>query len=256
MAHHSPSHTGSYSQPEDTNVPVVLEYSVRPLCCASARAARIWRITRVIFKLIYLIIRRLLDLLVLLVRPDASKEAELLVLRHQNAVLRRQVVRVRYDPADRAWLACLSRLLPRRRWAEVLGVTPATILRWHRRLVARTWDYTARRRPGRPPTAAAIRHPVTGIAKDNPTWSHRRIHGELAGLGYTLAPSTVWKILTAAGIDPAPRRSGTTWKQFLTAQARGIIACDFCTVDTVWLKRLLRAGLHRAPHPPGCTSPG
>ena len=99
-----------------------------------------------------------------------SKDAELLVLRHENAVLRRQIGRVRYEPADRLWLAALSRLVPRRGWGEVFPVTPATLLAWHRRLVARKWDYTSRRCPGRPSTAAAIRKLVIRIATENPAW--------------------------------------------------------------------------------------
>ena len=173
-----------------------------------------------------------------LTRREASKEAELLVLRHENAVLRRQIRRVRYQPGDRLWLAALSRLIPRRRWGEVFMVTPATLLAWHRRLVTRKWDYTSQRRPGRPSTAAAIRKLVIRIATENPAWGHRRVQGELVKLGHPIAASTVWQILHAAGIDPAPRRAGPTWKQFLTAQARGILAVDFVHVDTVLLRRL------------------
>ena len=117
-------------------------------------------------------------------------------------------------------------------------VTPATLLAWHRRLVARKWDYTRRRRPGRPSTATAIRKLVIRLATDNPTWGHRRVQGELIRLGHPIASSTVWQILHAAGIGPAPRRSGPTWKQFLTAQARGILAVDFVHVDTVLLRRM------------------
>jgi hypothetical protein len=108
-----------------------------------------------------------------LAQREVSKDAELLVLRHQNAVLRRQSGRVRYQPTDRLRLAALSQLIPRRRWGEVFAVTPATLLAWHRRLAARKWDYTSRRRPGRPPTAAAIRKLVIRIATENPTWGHR-----------------------------------------------------------------------------------
>jgi putative transposase len=167
-----------------------------------------------------------------------SKEAELLVLRHENAVLWRQVSRPRYEPADRIWFAALSSLVPCHRWPAVFPVTPATILRWHRRLVARKWTYTDQRRPGRPPTATAVKKLILKMARDNPGWGHRRIQGELSRLGHQVAPSTVWQILNAAGIDPAPRRSGPTWRQFLATQAHGIIACDFFTVDTVTLKRL------------------
>ena len=115
---------------------------------------------------------------------------------------------------------------------------PATLLAWHRRLVARKWDYTSRRRPGRPSTAAAIRKLVIRIATENPMWGHRRVQGELIRLGHPIAASTVWQIMHDAGIGPAPRRSGPTWKQFLTAQARGILAVDFLHVDTVLLRRL------------------
>ena len=173
-----------------------------------------------------------------LTRRELSKDAELLVLRHENAVLRRQISRVRYQPSDRLWLAALSRLIPRRRWGEVFAVTPATLQAWHRRLVTRQWNYTNRRRPGRPSTAPAIRKLVIRMATDNPACGHRRVQGELVRLGHRIAASTVWQILHTAGIDPAPRRTGPTWKQFLTAQARGILAADFVHVDTVLLRRL------------------
>jgi putative transposase len=192
----------------------------------------------VIFSSVYLVVRSLLACLMVLGRGEVSKDAELLVLRHENAVLRRQSGRVRYQPADRLWLAVLSRLIPRRRWGEVFAVTPATLLTWHRRLVTRKWDYTSRRRPGRPPTASAIRKLVIRIATDNPRWGHRRVQGELVRLGHSIAASTVWQILHDAGIDPAPRRSGPTWKQFLTAQAHSILAADFVHIDTVLLRRI------------------
>jgi putative transposase len=192
----------------------------------------------VIISVVYLLVRCLLGCLMMLARHRMSKDAELLVLRHENAVLRRQVGRIRYEPGDRLWLAALSQLVPRRRWGEVFAVTPATLLAWHRRLVTRTWDHANRRRPGRPSTAAAIRKLVIRIATDNPAWGHRRVQGELVRLGHQIAASTVWQILHDAGIDPAPRRSGPTWKQFLTAQARGILAVDFVHVDTVLLRRL------------------
>jgi transposase InsO family protein len=192
----------------------------------------------VILSVAYLLIRCLLSCLLVLTRSQVSKDAELLVLRHENAVLRRQISRIRYQAGDRLWLAALSRLVPRRRWGEVFMVTPATLLAWHRRLVARKWDYSSRRRPGRSSTTAAIRKLVIRIATDNPAWGHRRVQGELVRLGHQIAASTVWQILRDAGIDPAPRRAGPTWKQFLTAQARGIIAADFVHVDTVLLRRL------------------
>ena len=172
----------------------------------------------------YFLFGRLLTVAALRFRGDAEKDAELLVLRHEVAVLRRQVHHRRYRPADRVWLAALSRLVPRRRWAEVFAVTPATLLRWHRRLVAGKWTYAQRRRPGRPPTSAALRQLVLRLAKENPTWGDRRIQGELVGLGYRIAHSTVWEILAKAGVDPAPRRCGPTWREFLSAQSGQIIA--------------------------------
>ncbi|GIF02457.1 integrase core domain-containing protein [Paractinoplanes rishiriensis] len=184
----------------------------------------------------YLILRQVLQLIVVGMRGERSKEVEILVLRHQVAVLRRQVKRLDLEPADRAVLSGLSRLLPRPRWATFL-VTPATLLRWHRTLIAGKWTYP-RRRPGRPPVRAEIRALVLRLATENPSWGHRRIQGELVGLGYRVAASTVWSILTNAGVDPAPRRSGPTWTQFLTAQARGILACDFLHVDTIGLTRI------------------
>jgi transposase InsO family protein len=192
----------------------------------------------VIISMGYLLVRCLLGGLMVLARREVSKDAELLVLRHENAVLRRQTGRIRYQPGDRLWLAALSRLIPRRRWGEVFAVTAATLLAWHRRLVARKWDYTNRRPPGRPSLPAAIRKLVIRIATDNPAWGHRRVQGELVRLGHQIAASTVWQILHNAGIDPAPRRAGPTWKQFLATQARGIVAVDFVHVDTVLLRRV------------------
>ncbi|PZS37652.1 MAG: hypothetical protein DLM62_18100 [Pseudonocardiales bacterium] len=192
-----------------------------------------WDYRRVIFSIVYLLTRRLLGCLMVMARREVSKDAELLVLRHQNAVLRRQVSRPRYQPADRLWLAALSRLIPRHRWGEVFAVSPATLLAWHRRLVKRKWDYTNRRSPGRPPAATAVRKLVIRIAMDNPTWGHRRVQGELVRLGHPFAASTGRQILHDAGIDPAPRRTGPTWKQFVIAQARGFLAVGFVHVDTV-----------------------
>ena len=191
-----------------------------------------------LLKIVYLLVRRVLGLAVLVFRRDLAKDAELLVLRHENAVLRRHAGRIRYEPADRVWFAALARLIPRRRWAEIFPVTPATLLAWHRKLAARKYDTSRRRKPGRPPTVRSIARLVVRLAKENPLWGYRRIHGELTKLGVTIAPSTVWEILRAAGIDPAPRRSGPTWRQFLHAQAAGILAVDFLHVDTVLLKRL------------------
>ncbi|MFD9947467.1 integrase core domain-containing protein [Nonomuraea sp. NPDC059023] len=192
-----------------------------------------------LLSLIYRVVRCLCGLVAVLVRSDLSKEAELLVLRRENQVLRRQFGgQPRWGRADRLWFAALSRLIQRRRWAEVFPVTPATILRWHRNLVARKWTFTDRRRPGRPCTRQSVKALIVRMARENPTWGHRRIQGELACLGYTIAASTVWEILHRTGIDPAPRRAGPSWRQFLTAQAHAIIACDFLVVETILLKRL------------------
>jgi putative transposase len=154
--------------------------------------------------LAYMIARFVLEVAAALMRREVSKDVELLVLRHENAVLRRQVKRVRYEAADRMWLAALSRLIPRHRWPQVFGVNPNTLLRWHRRLVAWRWTYPRGATPGRPPTPASVRRLVVTMARQNPRWGHRRIQGELARLGRKIAYSTVWEILKKAGIDPAP----------------------------------------------------
>ncbi len=191
-----------------------------------------------LLKIVYLLTCRMLRLAVVVFRGDRAKDAELLVLRHENAVLRRRAGRVRYEPGDRVWFAAVARLLPRRRWTGIFPVTPATLLAWHRKLADRKYDTSKRRKPGRPPTGPGIARLVVRLARENPLWGHRRIHGELAKLGVTVAPSTVWEILRAAGTDPAPRRCGPTWRQFLAAQAGGILAVDFLHVDTVLLKRM------------------
>jgi transposase len=168
---------------------------------------------------------KLLSWMVLLrTHSDAAKEIEILVLRHQLAVLRRRTPRPRIRWTDRAVIAALARLLPARRRFGFL-ITPATILRWHRQLVRRRWT-TRPARAGRPAVAAGVRALIVRLATENPTWGYRRVHGELAGLGYRIGASTVWKILRAAGIDPAPRRTGPTWAQFLRSQAQAILACD------------------------------
>jgi transposase InsO family protein len=186
-------------------------------------------------RLLYLSFCQLLGWLVLMARRSATKDAELLVLRHEVAVLRRQVARPRLDWADRAVLAGLSRLLPPWVWQGRL-VQPTTLLRWHRDLVRRRWSYP--HRPGRPGVAAEIRHLVLRLARENPSWGYRRVHGELCRLGYKIGASTVWCILQRAGVAPAPKRSALTWRQFLRAQANSVLAVDFFTVDTVLLKRL------------------
>jgi putative transposase len=182
----------------------------------------------------YRLVRLIIDLLVLRGRRDRSKDVEILVLRHQLTVLHRQHPHPRFEPDDRAILTALARVLDRERWSLFL-VKPDTIVRWHRRLVARHWTYP--HRPGRPATIAETRGAILRFARENPTWGYRRIHGELTQLGITIAASTVWTILKNAGIDPAPGRNAESWTTFLRAQAAGIVACDFFTVDTVLLRR-------------------
>ena len=186
----------------------------------------------------YLAVLRVFGWLALLARSDCVKDAEILILRHQVAVLQRQVEAPRLSWADRAVLAALARLLPGSRLRQVrLIVSPRTVLRWHADLVRRRWTFP-RRALGRPRTGQSLRSLVLEMARDNPSWGYRRIHGELGCLGHKLAPSTVWRILKDAGIDPAPTRSGQTWRAFLEAQAKTILAVDFFHVDTVLLRRL------------------
>ena len=154
-------------------------------------------------RLIYQMFSTLLGWIVLRTRSDTTKEIEILVLRHQLAVLQRRTPRPRMSWTDRALIAALTRLLPVRRRLGLL-VTPATILRWHRQLIARRWT-TQPARPGRPAIPAGVRALILRLATENPTWGYRRIHGELAGLGYRIGASTVWTILHTAGIDPSPR---------------------------------------------------
>jgi transposase len=168
----------------------------------------------------YLAVLRVFGWLALLARSDRAKDAELFILRHQVAVLQRQVKTPMLSWADRAVLAALARLLPGSQLRQLrLIVSPRTLLRWHADLVRRRWA-CQRRTPGRPRTAPAVRALVLEMARDNPSWGYRRIHGELAGLGHKLAPSTVWQILKEAGIDPAPTRSGQAWRTFLDARRR------------------------------------
>jgi putative transposase len=187
-----------------------------------------------VFRLGYWLARRLFELVFLLARSERRKEAEILLLRHELQVLRRQVARPQPRPADRVVLAALSQTLPR---VRSLLVEPATLLRWHRELVRRRWTFP-RRPPGRPPIVSQARQLVLRLAAENPSWGYKRIHGELTGLGYTLSPSTVWNILRRHGIEPVPGRTRLTWREFLRQQAAGIVECDFFTVDTIWLRRL------------------
>lgn len=198
-------------------------------------ALEVGRSRGMVLSFLYWALRRLLELLVLRMRSQRAKEIEILVLRHQLQLLERQVARPQLRPADRALLAALSRMLPRRAWAPFF-VTPATLLRWHRELVARRWTYP-HRPPGRPGTPVGVRELVLRLARENPGWGYRRIQGELVGLGIRIAASTVWTILREAGVEPAPRRLESSWRGFLRRQAASIIECDFLTVDTAFLKR-------------------
>jgi putative transposase len=176
----------------------------------------------VVISCLYWLFRHLVGLVVLRCRSEAANQVEILVLRHELAVLRRQGARPNCRRPDRVFLAALARLLPRDRWGSVF-VRSETIRCGHRAVVQRRWTYP-QRRPGRPATDPEIRALILQLAQENPAWGYRRIHGELAGLGVRLAASAVWTIVRNAGIDPAPRRSSETWRAFLRAQANGIIA--------------------------------
>ena len=185
-------------------------------------------------RFVFLLITRVASWLQLSRHEEAWQTAEILILRHQLAVLQRQQPR-RPDLnwADRALLAALLSVIPKaRRQGLRLLVTPDTILRWHRDIARRRWAARSKRgRTGRPATRRNIKALVLRLARENPGWGHRRIHGELAGLGANVAASTVWEILRTNGIDPAARRTGPSWAQFLRSQAEAILACDFFSVD-------------------------
>ena len=167
-----------------------------------------------------------------------QRDAEILALRHQLLVLQRQIERAKFTETDRTILALLSGVFDRRRLGDVfLIVRPATVIGWHRRLVARHWTQRPTAKKGRPPIEPEIRKLVIRLAGENPAWGYRPIHGELARLGHQVAASTVWKILRAAGIDPTRDRTGPTWLEFIRSQAAGIIATDFACVDTAFLRR-------------------
>jgi len=205
-------------------------------------------------RLAYLTLCRSIQLLAQLTRGDAAKDLEILVLRHQLTVLRRQLPRPRLAPADRALLAAASRVLPRARWS-CFFVTPETLLRWHRRLAAGAWTYP-RRGPGRPPLGQEVQQLIVRLARENPTWGYLRIKGELLRLGVQVSATAIRTLLRRHRLDPAPRRAATTWRAFLSQQAAGIVACDFFTVDTVSLRRLYVCCSSSNWTPGGSTWPG
>jgi putative transposase len=186
------------------------------------------------FSFLYLAVRALLGALVRS-RGLHVRDVELLVLRHELEILRRQVARPKLGMPDRALLAAAACHLPRSS-RGVLLVTPRTLLRWHQALVRRKWRQTARR-PGRPKLPAEVRELVWRLARENPRWGHRRICGELAKLGFDVSPTSIRRLLAHARLEPAPRRSGPSWREFLRAQAASIVACDFFTVESLFLRR-------------------
>jgi hypothetical protein len=191
----------------------------------------------VLLRLTYLGVTNALAMLRLLPMSDCAKDAEILALRHQITVLQRQLhgQKVRFTPADRAFLAALLHRLPRDLLHRIrLLVRPDTVLRWHRDLIAaRHARISHPKRAGRPPTVRSIRALVLRLARENSSWGYRRIHGELLVLGIKVAASTVWEILHDAGIDPAPERTSTAWATFLHSQAQTILAADFFETVTL-----------------------
>jgi transposase InsO family protein len=186
--------------------------------------------------LAYLVVRNLFALVWLLARRRRSKELEILVLRHQLLMLRRQARQPKLTRADRVLLAALSRSLPRVAWTG-FPVKPETLLRWHRQLVARRWTY-AHRAAGRPPLESSLSALIRRLGRENPHWGYKRIVGELKGLGITVSATSVRKVLLEAGLQPAPKRTHSSWRSFLRAHAASMLACDFLTVETAFLQRI------------------
>jgi putative transposase len=183
----------------------------------------------------YLLLRRVLQFAVLRWRSNEFTELEIVVLRHELAILRRQTRRPAMTTIDRMFLAAASQLLPRTRWRSFM-ITPTTLLRWHRRLVAKRWTYP--RRAGRPGIRREVRDLVLRLARENPRWGYQRIVGELKGLGVTVSATTVRTWLRAGGLGPVGTRRGVTWREFIRAHRHSMLAVDFFTVETIWLQRL------------------
>jgi len=190
----------------------------------------------VLVSFVYVVACRLFALVLLLGRSDGSKELELVLLRHELAILRRDTRRPQLTARDRLALAALSRVLPRRSW-HAFPVTPETLLRWHRRIITRHWTYP-HRQPGRPPLGTEVRELILRLARENSHWGYVRIVGELRKLGITVSATLVRNVLARSGIPPAPQRDQLSWRSFLRQHAETMLACDFFTVDTVWLRRL------------------
>jgi putative transposase len=220
-----------------------VEYGVS--CCAGGF---------VFLSFCYTVFRRVLQIVALRVCSNDFKELEIVVLRHELAILRRRTRRPPLTWTDRLFLAASSRFLPRARWRSFL-ITPATLLAWHRRLVAKHWTYA--RPPGRPPIRREIRDLALRLARDNPRWRYQRIVGELKGLGFVVSATAVRTWLRKAGLGPVGTRRGMTWREFLRAHRRSMLAVDFFTVETIWLQRLYVLFFielsSRRVHVAGCT---
>ena len=207
--------------------------------------------------LLYLVLRALVRLVVSggqRGRDDGAKDLEILVLRHQLRVLQRKAGRPKLRARDRVLLAAASRAMPRDRWVA-FPVTPATLLRWHRELVRRKWTYRRTGRAGRTPIDAEVRELILRLGRENPRWGCVRIQAALRTLGIRVGATTIRTLLRTAGAGPAPRRTGPSWTEFLRAQAGGIGACDFFSVETAWLRTPLRPRVHRARQPANLREP-